>query len=464
VYDGSSIKLYVDGTLAATTDLAGAVISHSSVDLNIGENPTWTERHFEGKIDEIRIWRTARTAAQINKYKDEIPLCDAAFDLNAYYKITDITATELTDETGNGHTGTFHSYGSTSYWSSNGKALAENTISIGAQPQDVTVSAGNTAQFKVTATANNTLSYQWYEGKDIEYKDTSNSTIIHNNVRNIFVADDGAIYVPTEGGLSISTDGGTTFTNKTTADGLGNNDCNGVYVDGDTIYVATKGGLSISTDGGNSFTNKTIDDGLGSNGCNDVYEVAVVGRIYVATDGGLSISTNGGNTFTNKTTDDGLPTNQCFGNVDIAANGTVCVGNFGGLALYTPATKITGATTDTLTRSNVALSDNGNKYYAEITNGDCTETSNTATLTVETPLNVPSVKAHNIKVYPNPTTGVIQVSGVTSEVSYDIYSITGAEIAKGTLSADGKIDVSNISNGLYFLTFDNGNTVKFIKK
>jgi hypothetical protein len=46
--------------------------------------------------------------------------------------------------------------------------------------------------------------------------------------------------------LSISTDGGTTFTNKTTADGLGNNIVKGVYASGSTVYAATALGFSFS--------------------------------------------------------------------------------------------------------------------------------------------------------------------------------------------------------------------------
>ena len=48
-----------------------------------------------------------------------------------------------------------------------------------------------------------------------------------------------------------------TFTNRTTADGLGDNKVLGVYAVGATVYAATLGGLSISTDGGATFTNRT---------------------------------------------------------------------------------------------------------------------------------------------------------------------------------------------------------------
>src|SRR5262245_47465053 len=93
-----------------------------------------------------------------------------------------------------------------------------------------------------------------------------------------------------------------TFTNRTTADGLGDNGVGGVFAEGSTVYAATFGGLSISTNGGITFTNRTTADGLGSN---VVYSIFADGStVYAATEGGVSISTNGGITFTNRTTAD----------------------------------------------------------------------------------------------------------------------------------------------------------------
>ncbi len=79
-----------------------------------------------------------------------------------------------------------------------------------------------------------------------------------------------------------------TFTNKTTADGLGSNVVYGVYASGTTVYAATFGGLSISTDGGATFTNKTTADGLGNNSVRGVYASGTT--VYAATNGGLSSS------------------------------------------------------------------------------------------------------------------------------------------------------------------------------
>ncbi len=56
------------------------------------------------------------------------------------------------------------------------------------------------------------------------------------------------LYVGTDGGISTSHDGGKTFTNKTTQDGLSDNDVNGVYAIGNVVYAATGYGLSMTHD------------------------------------------------------------------------------------------------------------------------------------------------------------------------------------------------------------------------
>jgi hypothetical protein len=120
----------------------------------------------------------------------------------------------------------------------------------------------------------------------------------NNYVLGVYV-DGSNVYAATIGGLSISANGGATFLNKTTGQGLGSNVVYGVYADGLNVYAATDGGLSISTDGGAAFTNKTTADGLGNNNANGVYAIGT--NVYAATAGGLSISANGGSSFVNPT-------------------------------------------------------------------------------------------------------------------------------------------------------------------
>tara|TARA_B100000809_G_C15046750_1_gene497524 strand:- start:597 stop:1247 length:651 start_codon:yes stop_codon:yes gene_type:complete len=66
--------------------------------------------------------------------------------------------------------------------------------------------------------------------------------------------------------------------------------------------------------------------------------------------------------------------------------------------------------------------------------------------------------------YPNPSNDFIQIFGLTKLEKYTIYNNVGTEIDKGTLSNKEKIDLRNLSSGLYFLNFENRNTIKILKK
>jgi hypothetical protein len=66
--------------------------------------------------------------------------------------------------------------------------------------------------------------------------------------------------------------------------------------------------------------------------------------------------------------------------------------------------------------------------------------------------------------FPNPSSELIQISGLTTKVGYKIYNILGVESKNGTISDQEEIDIRSLPNGLYFLNLDSGNTLKFIKK
>ncbi len=153
-----------------------------------------------------------------------------------------------------------------------------------------------------------------------------------NIVREVYAVG-ATVYAGTEsGGLSISTNGGASFVNRTTANGLGSDSVWGVYAIGSTVYAGTLGGgLSISTNGGASFTSRTTADGLGGNDVRGVY--AVGSTVYAATNGGVSISTNGGASFINRTTADGLGSDFVLG--VYAVGPTVYAATLGGLSIST---------------------------------------------------------------------------------------------------------------------------------
>lgn len=77
-------------------------------------------------------------------------------------------------------------------------------------------------------------------------------------------------------------------------------------------------------------------------------------------------------------------------------------------------------------------------------------------------LNENSLK--KVKLFPNPTTDYLQISGLKNTENYRIYNVIGLEVSKGTISIDEKINVKNYFNGLYFLKLENGNTIKFVKE
>ncbi|MDO6598048.1 T9SS type A sorting domain-containing protein [Oceanihabitans sp. 2_MG-2023] len=70
----------------------------------------------------------------------------------------------------------------------------------------------------------------------------------------------------------------------------------------------------------------------------------------------------------------------------------------------------------------------------------------------------------SVKIFPNPSVDYIQIQGLTKSENYRIYNVIGSEISKGSINTNKKIDVSNYSNGLYFLKFENGDTIKFLKE
>jgi hypothetical protein len=69
-----------------------------------------------------------------------------------------------------------------------------------------------------------------------------------------------------------------------------------------------------------------------------------------------------------------------------------------------------------------------------------------------------------IKLFPNPSEAFINISGLTKVENYAIYDVLGRKINAGNISDKDKIDIQNLTNGLYFLKFENGDILNFIKK
>jgi hypothetical protein len=101
-YNGSQFVLYLDGNLVAATARSGSIGTNNE-DLLIGNNPV-LNRPFKGDIDEVRVWRVARTQQQIIDDMDR-ELSGTEAGLVAYYRLNEGSGQYVFDETDYGNDG-----------------------------------------------------------------------------------------------------------------------------------------------------------------------------------------------------------------------------------------------------------------------------------------------------------------------------------------------------------------------
>lgn len=79
-------------------------------------------------------------------------------------------------------------------------------------------------------------------------------------------------------------------------------------------------------------------------------------------------------------------------------------------------------------------------------------------------LNTKSNDIKTIHLFPNPVANYFEISGLTSAPRVTIFNILGNKVFDNTVNVNEKINVENLTTGLYFLNFDNGAKIKFIKQ
>ena len=95
-YDGTTLKLYVDGELQGTQVLTQAKNTSKPMTIGSQTNGNW---HFPGKIDEVRVWNAARSQTEIQAWM-ESALSGSETNLVAYYPFDEHSGTVLYDEAG----------------------------------------------------------------------------------------------------------------------------------------------------------------------------------------------------------------------------------------------------------------------------------------------------------------------------------------------------------------------------
>ena len=113
----------------------------------------------------------------------------------------------------------------------------------------------------------------------------------------------------------------------------------------------------------------------------------------------------------------------------------------------------TGTTTNTLTVSNVTLSNNNQPFRCIVTSGSCSDTSNVAVLTINNNVGINETSYDNLfSVFPNPAQSVINVKSDSKLIGtiYTIYDNTGRAVMTGKINSENTtIDLGNLYGGVY---------------
>lgn len=104
VYDGTNITVYVNGTPESSAPLT-AQLRDSNLGLFIGKAPWTGYNNYNGQMDEVRLWRVARTQNQIQDAMNYSLVGDEP-GLVAYWPFNDTPGASITEDCSvNSHTG-----------------------------------------------------------------------------------------------------------------------------------------------------------------------------------------------------------------------------------------------------------------------------------------------------------------------------------------------------------------------
>ena len=101
-----------------------------------------------------------------------------------------------------------------------------------------------------------------------------------------------------------------------------------------------------------------------------------------------------------------------------------------------------------------------------VDNGNRVTFNNISVEGVEESLSIENPLSQNLSVYPNPFEDLIYLSDANQIFTYNLYSIEGKMIKSGEIK-DGKLNLQQLSKGIYLLQLQNNEftkTIKLVKK
>lgn len=106
VYDGSTVKIYINGVLENSNPVSGN-IRISDLPLYFGKAPWTNYNNYNGMIDEVRVWNVARTAEQIS-YDMQYSLTGSESGLVGYWSFNEASGLTTADGSANNNDGTLY--------------------------------------------------------------------------------------------------------------------------------------------------------------------------------------------------------------------------------------------------------------------------------------------------------------------------------------------------------------------
>jgi hypothetical protein len=129
----------------------------------------------------------------------------------------------------------------------------------------------------------------------------------------------------------------------------------------------------------------------------------------------------------------------------------------GGFQNLNSIDQYSGTANDTLTISNLSLTNNNQSFRCIISlDSSCSDTSAVAVLTVLNNSGINEVSQHNLFfVYPNPAQDIINVKAEAKllKSGYVIYDIIGNVVLSGIITSENTvIEIGNLSGGIYLFS------------
>ncbi len=156
-YDGSTVKIYINGNLSESAAWTDGV-TDSGTSLLIGSRSGTT--FFLGQMDEVRVWTVARTAAQLRESMAKTLVGNEA-GLAAYYRLDELDGNTAYDLSSNANHGTLTSMDAAT------DRVASNAFTtwIGADSASW-ADTGNWSKGTVPASTSNVGLYKWGLGNE----------------------------------------------------------------------------------------------------------------------------------------------------------------------------------------------------------------------------------------------------------------------------------------------------------